>query len=90
MTISIFYSLFCDDGALDPHKAKGKILVCLRGDNNRVDKGVEASRVGAIGMILVIERESGGEVTADPHVLPASNVNFTDGSYILNYANKTE
>lgn len=90
MTISIFYSLFCDDGALDPHKAKGKILVCLRGDNNRVDKGVEASRVGAIGMILANDEASGSEIIADAHVLPASHVTFKDGNVILKYVNYTK
>jgi len=65
------------NGALHPHKAHGKILVCLEGQNSKLEKGVEASRVGAIGMILVIERESGGEVIVDAHVLQASNVNFT-------------
>ncbi|RHN63361.1 putative tripeptidyl-peptidase II [Medicago truncatula] len=88
--VSAEQALLCLNGALDPHKAHGKILVCLEGENSKLEKGIEASRVGAIGMILVIERESGGEVIADAHVLPASNVNVTDGSYIFNYANKTK
>ncbi|EFH67516.1 predicted protein [Arabidopsis lyrata subsp. lyrata] len=33
-------------GSLDPEKVKGKILVCLRGDNARVDKGQQAVVAG--------------------------------------------
>ncbi|RHN63365.1 putative tripeptidyl-peptidase II [Medicago truncatula] len=83
-------ALFCNHGALDPHKAKGKILVCLRGDSNRVDKGVEASRVGAIGMILANDKGSGGEIIDDAHVLPASHVSFKDGDLIFKYVNNTK
>lgn len=86
----IFCSLLCKEGALDPRKAKGKILVCLRGESNRVDKGVQASRVGAIGMILANDEGSGGETIADAHVLPASHVNFKDGNFIFKYVNNTK
>ncbi|CAI8609740.1 unnamed protein product [Vicia faba] len=80
----------CKEGSLDPQKVKGKILVCLRGDSARVDKGVQASRVGAIGMILANDKDSGNGVIADPHVLPATNVGFADGSAIFNYINRTK
>ncbi|XP_075100742.1 uncharacterized protein LOC107776554 [Nicotiana tabacum] len=33
----------CKVGALDPKKVKGTILVCLRGDNAKVDKGQQAA-----------------------------------------------
>ncbi|CAL5198117.1 unnamed protein product [Lathyrus oleraceus] len=80
----------CKEGSLDPKKVKGKILVCLRGDTARVDKGVQASRVGAVGMILVNDEDSGNGVIADPHVLPATNVGFADGSAIFSYINRTK
>ncbi|GAU44971.1 hypothetical protein TSUD_184720 [Trifolium subterraneum] len=41
-------ALLCKNGTLDPKKAKGKIVVCLRGDNDRTDKGVQAAHVGAV------------------------------------------
>ncbi|GAU44970.1 hypothetical protein TSUD_184710 [Trifolium subterraneum] len=88
--VSSVDALLCKEGALDPQKVKGKILVCLRGDNSRVEKGMQASKVGAIGMILANDESSGGEVIADPHVLPATHVNFTEGNYILNYINNTK
>ena len=51
---------------------------------------MEASRVGAVGMILANDEASGGEIIADAHVLPASHVNFKDGNVILKYVNYTK
>ncbi|RHN63362.1 putative tripeptidyl-peptidase II [Medicago truncatula] len=88
--VSAVKALLCINGSLDSDKAKGKILVCLRGNNNRVDKGVEASRVGAVGMILANDEGSGGEIIADAHLLPASHVSFKDGDLIFKYVNNTK
>ncbi|KVH93166.1 Peptidase S8/S53 domain-containing protein [Cynara cardunculus var. scolymus] len=69
----------CKAGSLDPNKAKGKILVCLRGENARVDKGQEAALAGAVGMVLANNDLSGNEIIADPHVFPATHITYTDG-----------
>ncbi|KAL3508936.1 hypothetical protein ACH5RR_028337 [Cinchona calisaya] len=82
-------ALLCKAGTLDPSKAKGKILVCLRGDNARVDKGQQAALVGAVGMVLANNELSGNEIIADPHVLPASQINYTDGLAVFSYVNST-
>lgn len=79
----------CYNGTLDYKKVKGKILVCLRGENARTAKGVEAARVGAVGMILANDALSMDNTIADPHVLPASNINYEDGQYLYKYINKT-
>ncbi|KAH1118258.1 hypothetical protein GYH30_047137 [Glycine max] len=81
---SIVDVAYCDNGTLDPEKAKGKILVCFG-----TDKGVEAIRVGAVGLILAFDN-SGLEILADLHLLPASNVGFVDGNYIYNYIRITK
>ncbi|WJX88856.1 hypothetical protein P8452_70897 [Trifolium repens] len=88
-------ALNCTGGTLDPRKAKGKILFCLHSQDDcyfscRIHKGVEAARVGAVGMILANDENSGSGIQADPHVLPSSYVNFIDGSYIFNYINHTK
>ncbi|KAL2321683.1 hypothetical protein Fmac_026062 [Flemingia macrophylla] len=81
----------CDNGALDATKVKGKIIVCLRGgETGRVEKGQVVAGVGAVGMILVNDVDSGNELIADPHVLPASHVDYTSGTYIYNYINHTK
>ncbi|KAK6157111.1 hypothetical protein DH2020_011359 [Rehmannia glutinosa] len=79
----------CKAGTLDPKKVKGKILVCLRGDNARVDKGEQAALAGAVGMVLANNQVSGNEILADPHVLPASQINYTDGLALFSYITST-
>lgn len=84
------YSILCQRGTLDPKKVKGKILVCLRGINPRTDKGKQAMLAGAVGMILANDERSGNEVIADPHLLPATHINFNDGAIVLAYINSTK
>ncbi|XP_050133696.1 subtilisin-like protease SBT5.3 [Malus sylvestris] len=83
-------ALLCKPNTLDPKKVKGKILACLRGDNARVDKGEQALLAGAVGMILANNELTGNEIIADPHVLPASHINFTDGNLVFAYINSTK
>ncbi|KAJ6880611.1 subtilisin-like protease SBT5.3 [Populus alba x Populus x berolinensis] len=87
---SVENALLCKDGSLDPEKAKGKILVCLRGINARVDKGQQAALAGAVGMVLANNKDAGNEILADPHVLPVSHINYTSGVAIFKYINSTD
>ncbi|XVF03571.1 hypothetical protein REPUB_Repub05bG0004900 [Reevesia pubescens] len=83
-------AILCQPGTLDPKKAKGKILACLRGVNARTDKGLQALLAGAVGMILANDEKSGNEVIADPHLLPATHINFTDGATLFAYISSTK
>ncbi|KAK7273471.1 hypothetical protein RIF29_14521 [Crotalaria pallida] len=83
-------AVLCQNRTLDPKKVKGKIVLCLRGINARVDKGEQALLAGAVGMVLANDKTTGNEILADPHVLPASHVNFTDGLTIFSYINSTK
>ncbi|KAL6990591.1 hypothetical protein U1Q18_008708 [Sarracenia purpurea var. burkii] len=83
-------AILCKGGTLDPKKVKGKILACLRGENARVDKGMQAALAGAVGMILCNDKLSGNEIIADPHVLPASHINYTAGLAVFQYINSTK
>lgn len=87
-----FYSSseLCKAGSLDSTKVKGKILVCLRGDNARVDKGQQALSAGAVAMILANNEISGNEIIADPHVLPASHITYSDGLAVYQYIQSTK
>ncbi|PIA58362.1 hypothetical protein AQUCO_00500349v1 [Aquilegia coerulea] len=80
----------CKNGTLDPKKVKGKILVCLRGINARVDKGQQAALAGAVGMILANDVLTGNEILADAHVLPTSHISYTDGLAVFKYINSTK
>ncbi|XP_058213442.1 subtilisin-like protease SBT5.4 isoform X2 [Rhododendron vialii] len=83
-------AMLCKEGTLDPKKVKGKILVCLRGDNPRVEKGMLAALAGAVGMILCNDEPDGNEIITDPHYLPASHINYTDGLVVYAYINSTK
>lgn len=83
-------SKLCQPGTLDGSKIKGKILLCTRGITARVDKGHQALLVGAVGLILANDVSTGNEIIADPHVLPASHISYTDGLAIFSYVNSTK
>ncbi|KAJ6747919.1 SUBTILISIN-LIKE PROTEASE, partial [Salix koriyanagi] len=83
-------ALLCKPKSLDHEKAKGKVVVCLRGETARMDKGYQAALVGAAGMILCNDKAGGSEVIADPHVLPAAQISYTDGLAVFAYINSTD
>ncbi|XP_050246017.1 subtilisin-like protease SBT5.4 [Quercus robur] len=88
--VSTTSALVCYAGSLDPIKVKGKIVLCLRGENARIEKGTECLRAGAVGMILANSDIDGNDLSADPHVLPASHIKYTDGQIIFAYLNGTK
>lgn len=82
-------SLHCVPGSLDPMKVKGKTVVCLVDATSKVEKGVHASEVGALGMIIANDRNSGSATIADLHVLPTSHISYGDGLLVFSYINST-
>lgn len=82
--------MLCEAGKLDKKKVEGKILVCLRGENSRVEKGEQALLAGAIGMVLANGNDTGNEVVGDPHLLPATHINYKDGINVFGYINSTK
>ncbi|XP_023553317.1 subtilisin-like protease SBT5.4 [Cucurbita pepo subsp. pepo] len=83
-------ALLCLGGSLDPKKVKGKIVVCHRGNNGRVDKGYVAAQAGAVAMILVDDEVDGDGLMADAHLLPASHISYDDGELVYQYINSTK
>ncbi|KAM7272345.1 hypothetical protein ACFE04_027008 [Oxalis oulophora] len=78
-------SSFCLDGTLDPHKVTGKIVICDRGINPRVQKGQVVKDAGGVGMILTNTASNGEELVADCHLLPAVAVGESEGKLIKQY-----
>jgi len=58
----------CFLNSLDSEAARGKIVVCDRGTNARVDKSAEVKRVGGVGMVLI--NPSANNLVADFHSVP--------------------
>ncbi|KAF3440856.1 hypothetical protein FNV43_RR19142 [Rhamnella rubrinervis] len=58
----------CMMGTLTPEKVAGKIVVCDRGVNARVQKGSVVKAAGGIGMVLANTAANGEELVADAHL----------------------
>ena len=70
--------------ALDPTKVAGKIVLCKRGTNARVDKGLAVKEAGGVGMILYNASDA-QEFDADFHFVPTDHINNTNGLAIKSY-----
>lgn len=75
----------CMLGSLTPEKVAGKIVLCDRGQNARVQKGAEVKAAGGIGMVLANTDANGEELVADAHLLPATAVGEKSGDAIKSY-----
>ncbi|CAH2039358.1 unnamed protein product [Thlaspi arvense] len=76
---------FCVGNSLKRELVEGKIVICLRGASGRTAKGEEVKRNGGVAMLLVSRETEGEELLADPHVLPAVSIGFSDGKILLKY-----
>ncbi|KAM0903745.1 hypothetical protein ACQ4PT_018501 [Festuca glaucescens] len=83
-------STLCLAGTLDPAKVSGKIVVCTRGVNGRVEKGMVVKQAGGIGMVLCNDASSGNETVADPHLVPAVHCSYSSCKDLFDYLQSTE
>ena len=77
-------SELCFPGELDPSVVAGKIVLCLRGVNARVEKSQAVYLAGGAGMVLYNPDDAQALVT-DNHWVPSVHINFTDGSAVKAY-----
>ena len=68
---------------LDPAKVSGKIVICTRGANARVDKSLAVSNAGGFGMVLV---DNGAGLVSEPHSVPSVHISAADGAAVKAYA----
>ncbi|MDQ5840718.1 MAG: S8 family peptidase, partial [Chloroflexota bacterium] len=66
----------CFTGSLDPVKVKGKVVLCDRGVNPRIDKSLEVQTAGGLGMVLLNPSQQGGN--GDFHFVPTIHLEFVD------------
>ncbi|CAK9179866.1 unnamed protein product [Ilex paraguariensis] len=78
-------SKYCYSGELNSAQVAGKIVLCDRGGNARVEKGSAVQIAGGAGMVLANLADSGEELIADAHLIPATMVGETTGNKIRNY-----
>ena len=77
---------YCTMGTLSPDLIKGKIVVCQRGINGRVQKGEQVRMAGGAGMLLLNTEDQGEELIADAHILPATSLGASAAKSIIKYA----
>ena len=85
---SLCFSEDWEDGApagLDPALVSGKIVVCTRGVNDRVDKSQAVAEAGGVGMVLV-NASNAQSLNGDFHAVPTVHLNATDGVAVQAYA----
>ncbi|GJW37834.1 subtilisin-like protease SBT1.4 [Tanacetum coccineum] len=80
---------YCYSGKLNASLVEGKIVICDRGGNARVDKGNAVKLAGGVGMIHTNTDENGEELLADAHVIPATMLGASGGDKVKEYV-KTE
>jgi subtilisin family serine protease len=81
-----FSSSIVNSGApvLDPARVAGKIVLCDRGNNARVDKSFAVRQAGGAGMVLV--NVVPGTINADFHYVPSVHVADTARAALKAYA----
>ncbi len=69
---------------LDPAKVAGKIVLCDRGVNARINKSLAVKEAGGAGMVLVNTALQG--TNADLHFVPSVHLEVTDRPAVKTYA----
>jgi len=76
----------CFPGTLEPALVTGKIVVCDRGANARVEKSEVVKLAGGVGMVLVNVPGGANDTVDDPHFVPSVHLPNTDYAAIHAYA----
>ncbi|KAM3350665.1 hypothetical protein ACQJBY_023016 [Aegilops geniculata] len=87
---SVDNSTLCFPGSLDPAKVRGKIVVCTRGVNGRVEKGLVVKQAGGIGMVLCNDASGAVDIIADPHLIPAAHCSYSQCRDLIKYLQSTQ
>ncbi|KAK9165140.1 hypothetical protein Scep_000331 [Stephania cephalantha] len=75
----------CMENSLDPKLVAGKIVVCDRGSNPRVAKGLVVKKAGGVGMVLANGVSNGEGLVGDSHLIPACAVGANEGDALKAY-----
>lgn len=55
-----------------------------------MEKGRAVALAGGVGMVLENTNATGNDLTADPHVLPATQISFKDSLSLSRYISQTK
>ncbi len=80
-------SELCIPGDLDPSKVAGKIVLCRRGGNGRIDKSLAVSEAGGAGMVLY-NNSNDDNLFSDNFFVPTVMVDNSVGLKVKSYIAK--
>src|SRR5205085_7982616 len=73
----------CFPDSLDSAKVTGKVVLCQRGVNPRIEKSLVVKNAGGVGMILY-NADPAQDTDTDIHYVPAIHVSNADGLKVKN------
>ncbi|CAL9133748.1 unnamed protein product [Musa acuminata var. zebrina] len=79
----------CLVGVVMP-EVKGKMVVCQRALGSRIQLGETVKTNGGAAMLIINGELDGYTTLAEAHVLPASHLNYVNGSSIEKYVNTSK
>ncbi|KAG1353962.1 subtilisin-like protease SBT1.7 [Cocos nucifera] len=79
----------CKSGSFDGTDVRGKIVLCVGGDIENVDKGRLVKKAGGAAMIVLNPFELGSTTFAEVHVLPVAHVSYSNALKIISYLEST-
>ncbi|KAI9121593.1 hypothetical protein K1719_008626 [Acacia pycnantha] len=77
------------EDSLDVEKVKGKIVVCLEGQDSGLHQSEEVKNNGGVGIIVRNDPEEGNDIPLDPYQIPSSAVAFEDTKKLIHYIRTT-
>ncbi|KAI3866198.1 hypothetical protein MKX03_014924 [Papaver bracteatum] len=80
----------CEVTGLIEERAKGKIVVCLRGGSTDRVKASYVNEIGGVGIVLVSNKEDLDEIHLEAHQLPSIRISYSDGLRLFSYMNSTK
>lgn len=75
----------CLSGVWSASALAGKLVVCDRGNNGRVEKADNVKAAGGVGMILVNAASNGDEEIADGYAIPGVHITYSEGVTLKNW-----
>lgn len=84
-------ALHCDNGTLNPKLVKGKIVVCMRGGSERMDKISYIQEAGGFGIVIVNGADFGEkQLVGDDGIVPSILLGAKAGAVLLDYMKSAE
>lgn len=80
----------CDNGSLAGIDMKGKVVMCDYGEVKSIMKGGVVKAAGGVGIVIANGMDEGATTFVNSHVLPASDISYTNGKEIKAYLNSSD